>query len=646
MSDIKIERDWTAAEWPSLAGEEVVAGDTETEGLAAHDKAVSCGVATRNRLYWWAWGHLEGNNCSMAEFREWAERELNRPDLLVVFHNAQFDVEKLRTAGFSLKLSNIADTGILAPLVDERVPSFSLDGLAETYLTGRRKLDDEELNQYCAERFGGRPTMKAQVKNYWRAPGHMVAPYCVTDAELTLLLYDRLLPMIDEKDEDGFTLRKVYDIETALIPILIKMYRTGFRVDVQRAYVLQREIDGILTEMRGRWDAMTGGVNPKSSKQMAAYLASEGITVPTTAKGNPSVSRDFLGSLDHPAADLVRDIRMLEHFSGTFVRNYILDNVDQEGLVHAQFHQLKKEDQRGGSTGTVSGRFSSSGGLNLQNMPAPDPDSSNQLKHRLSERVRGIFVPMRPDQRILSADYSQIEFRIIAHYGGGQLRAEYNRDASVDFHDMVAALTGIPRKPAKTINFGLAYGMGAPLMAARLGLTVDEARVLLRKYHERLPEVREIYDKAMRRAASRGFIRTLADRKRRFYEDPEHRFGRYAKTHKALNALAQGGGADIMKKAMTLLAELQDDPDFDLHATVHDEIVASVAQGRRGDEIIMEVKGLMESAHLGMTVPIIAECKTGPDWGRVSKWNVRDSELPGAQVPVVDLELTLDDLEV
>lgn len=625
--------DWSRASWPSLAGVKTWAGDTETTGLKQTDRAVSASFAFEDReSLWFAWGHDTGNNCTMAEFNAWATRELNRPDVKKIFHNAQFDARMLHSAGFTLNLDNIEDTGIIAPLLDERVDSFGLDFLSKEYL-GEGKHDDQPLNEWCAAHFKGRVAMKNQVRNYHHAPGHVVAPYGVKDAELTLRLYHAMRPKIDEDDELGHNLARVYDVETRLIPILVMMNRVGFRADEEAALDLQADIAAMIQAKSEEWIERTNGVNVNSQPQMAKLFTGLGFNLPLTDGGAPSTSAAVLSGLDHPLADLAVDIRKLGKFSGTFVRNYILNNITEEGLIHGQFHQLKKEDQRGSKTGTVSGRFSSSGGLNLQNLPATDPDKAHTLKHQLSERVRGCFVPYYRGGTILSVDYSQIEFRIIAHYAGGALRREYLINPDVDFHEMVAKLTGIHRKPAKNINFGLAYGMGIKLMAERLGVPFDEAKRMLMEYHDRLPEVNMIYNQAMRRASSRGYIRTLLDRKRRFYEDPERRYGPYKSTHKALNALAQGGGADIMKQAMVDCADIYDWKETLLHATVHDEIVATVPEGPVGEEIIAEIQHRMEMVgeKFNMTVPLRAECKIGRSWGTAKRWRRDDGQRAGLQ---------------
>lgn len=621
--------------FPDLSLEDTVALDSETDGLTSTSRAVGLGYYTGSgRRGYFAWGHLSGNNCTSNDVHLWAKRNLG-PGIRKVFHNATFDIRMLYRAGIDLDMSNIEDTGIISPLLDELEPSFRLDDLGLKHL-GMGKLEDEELNTWCSVAFGGKPTTKAQVQNYWRCPGDMVAPYCIRDCELTLALFRQLHPLLWTEDVDGYSLNDVYWLETALIPVLVRMNRVGVRVDVERAHEVQRWLDERLRLRMIEWNAMTSGVNVKSSKQMAELLEGLGIQVPVLeptpamkkkaalanveAVGNPSVKGAWLEHLQHPVGALAKEIRTLQHYSGTFVNNYILDNVDEAGMIHGEFHALKKEREGGGATGTVSGRLASSGGLNLQNFPAPDPDEKKRAKNEMAVAIRGLFVPLDSDMRWASIDYSQIEYRFFAHYAGGMVKKQYIDDPTIDFHDMVAKITGIGRKSAKNMNFGMLYGMGQKLMAERLNVPLEEAQRMLKQYHGRLPEVKQIYQAAIRRATKRGYIRTWGNRRRRFELDPQGRYGPYKGTHKALNALLQGSAADLIKRAMVDVdAYLLNSGDGVLQLSVHDELCGSFDKGAEGRRALADVKDIMQQYRI--SVPILVDCEVGPNWGEVSEWD-------------------------
>jgi DNA polymerase-1 len=349
------------------------------------------------------------------------------------------------------------------------------------------------------------------------------------------------------------------------------------------------------------WKKIAGNTNMRSGKQMAALFDRFNIRYPYTDKGNPSITGEYLERVDHPVGKLAVQIRKLHHYAGTFLQSYIFDVADDDGIIHGDFHALKSD-----SYGTVSGRFSSGGDLNLQNIPSRDKE--------LGPKIRGLFIPFE-DRLWAKYDYSQIEYRFLGHYGGGSIQQQYNENPTVDFHDMVAQLTRIERGPAKNINFGLAYGMGVRLMAERLHLPVAEAQIMLDQYHANLPEVKRLYEKAMRKAAQRGWIRTWGGRKRRF----EKYGSRYGSTHKALNALLQGSAADLIKKAMIRVNEIIDWDNMIMHLTVHDELDFSVDPGETGLKMVKEVQHAMQDWPL--RVPILVDVKIGPDWGHGEQFN-------------------------
>jgi len=247
-----------------------------------------------------------------------------------------------------------------------------------------------------------------------------------------------------------------------------------------------------------------------------------------------------------------------------------------------------------------------------------------------------MFLPEK-GQDWATLDYSQIEYRLIVHDaaslclpGAKEVAERYTKERGVDFHQVVAEMTGLDRQRAKTINFGLAYGEGKVKLASQLGLTVDEAEVLLRQYHHRAPFIRPLSEGCMRMAAVDGEVRTLLNRKRRFLWGRQSRDGTYFLrkerfagsqrmfTHKALNARVQGSAADIMKKAMV---EVYEDPQIRknsvLHLTVHDELDLSVENSKSGERISESVKHLMERT-VKLEVPLEVDLGFGPNWGRAS----------------------------
>lgn len=590
---------------PDLSRIDRIGLDTEDTGVGFTDRPVGVSFALPTGEKGYArWGHeMGGNNCDKARVLEWIAREVDQPGKTVFMHSAPYDTRMIgyEMGRYPFRHAKVEDTGFQAALLNELQP-LDLDYLGQTHL-GLQK-SGAPLYKWLAETFGGAPTRKAQAGNIWRAPGDIVEDYAEMDAVLTLGLGDFQGPQIVQEE-----LAEVYALECSLLPMLYRMHMAGVRVDVDGALQLQKKLKKEHAALERKFFKEAGGeVNINSGVQLAALWDKLGIPYrmnPPTEKdllkgktdGRPSITKEDLENLTHPVGMMVRDLRRLLHYSGTFIDSYILENV-VDGLIHGEFHPLLNEDY-----GTVSGRFSSGGALNLQNIPKRD--------NEWAPRIRGLYVPNRKGDVWLKLDYSQIEYRFLAHYAGGQLRARYNEDPDVDFHFMAHEIVGIPRDDAKHINFGIVYGMGPKKMAYKLGRTYSAAVKLLDEYHGRLPEVKKLYKLADRRAFQRGHIVTWGGRKRRFKKT---KYG-HESTHKALNGLLQGSAADLIKKAMVAIDKELDWEETPLHLTVHDELDFSVPRGMAKD-FGMKVKGIMEDFQL--TVPIRADAEWGPDWGHVS----------------------------
>jgi DNA polymerase I-like protein with 3'-5' exonuclease and polymerase domains len=312
----------------------------------------------------------------------------------------------------------------------------------------------------------------------------------------------------------------------------------------------------------------------------------------------------------------------MDKFRGTFVQGYIIDG-SVDGVVHCQFNQLRGEDG-----GAVSGRFSSSN-PNLQNLPIRDEE--------LGALIRRVFLP-DDGQLWWKFDWSQIEFRLAVHFaalmklkGAADAVQAYLHDPNTDYHVLVSKLTGLSRKFAKSINFGLVYGMGIEELCRQLGIDVQQGYRILRTYHTNVPFVKPLYNTASNRANDKGEIITLLGRHRRFhvwnkgnsyYRESEMRENEIdfkgwqrAFTHKALNAVLQGSAADIMKQGMVQIWESGVCDTLGApHLTVHDELDGSLPPGNAGLEALAEVKNIMQTC-VKLELPLRADGGTGPNWG-------------------------------
>lgn len=574
---------------------------------------VGVSVATEDRAWYFPMRHsVEGEkNLVVENVVAWA-RDTFAVRRNYVFHSAAYDLEWLGTDEIQV-LGDIHDISYAEPLLDENQLHYSLEAIAQRHL-GEGKVD-EALYAWLARAYGGKPTRRAQGRNIYRAPPSLVGPYAEADAALPLRVLKAQRPLLEEQE-----LWDLYRLECRLIPILLHMRKHGVRVDVNRA---QRIYDEWTAAIKKQEQELTFNIN--APREIAAWCDKNGIDYPRTGKGNPSFVAEWLQHHPDPRIRAISDLRKWVKARDTFIKGYILDK-NVNGRIYALFNPNKSDD-----SGTISGRFSSSL-PNLQNIPARD--------EVIGPAIRSCFVP---EQNCLwwCFDWSQIEFRLLTHFGRGEgvqlARKMYREDPKTDFHDMVSALTGLKRKQAKNINFGLVYGMGDEKLANDMGIPLDEAMVIQEEYHTRLPFVKYTYDEAAKLAKNRGWIKTILGRRAHFdlWEPAGYRPGvfaapalrreealaeygtriRRAFTHKTLNRLLQGSAADMMKKAMVDIYEAGLLDRGILHLTVHDELDWSIPYG--DTETPKLIQQLMVDT-LPLLVPVLVDAEKGPSWGEVA----------------------------
>ena len=556
--------------------------------------------------------HLGGGNLDEKQVNKWLRKVFECPADKIM-HNAQYDLGWIKRMGFTVN-GRIIDTMLVASLLDENRFSYSLNALAYEHL-GKTK--SEKALVQAAREFGVDP--KAEM---WKMPAMYVGPYAEVDAVLTLELWNYFSTMLGKED-----LWSIANIELDLLPCLVDMTMRGVRIDVNRVertrdMLLKREKE-VMKEVK----RITGtDVEIWAAQSLSKAFDKLDISYPKTEKGAPSFTKQFLNENPHPVAKLVVEARNLNKTSGTFI-NTIIKHCRSDGRIHSHINQIRSDDG-----GTVSGRISMSN-PNLQQIPARDPE--------LGPMIRSLFLPEEGDQWA-AIDYSQQEPRILVHYahvygktrgipleGAAEFVEAYNTDPSTDFHTMVAEMTNIPRKQAKTINLGLMYGMGVNKMAESLDIPVEEAKKLVKKYHDRVPFVKGLMTGVMNRLnekSSAGAIRSLGGRKCRFemwepdtfamnkamsYKDAVDAYGpttrlKRAYTYKALNRLIQASAADMTKKAMVALYKMGKLPLIQ----IHDEIAMSV---KNVDEA-KEIAKVMENV-LPLEVPSKCDVEIGPSWG-------------------------------
>lgn len=589
-------------EFPNLSGAKILGLDTETKDLEMQERgpgavrgaahAVGVSIATEDKAWYFPLRHEYESqahlNMDPAKVFAWLTDELSqgRP---IVGANLMYDLEVLRAEGIPTPKDNLFDVQFAEPLLNEEAASYDLDTLAQQYL-GVGK-ETSALYKWIQESYG---ETKEPRKHIWHAPPTLVGPYAESDALLPLQILN-----LQRKRLAAEELDTVFDIECGLIPLLIEMRFRGVPIDMDKA----EQTAKWLREQARIAQQTIPSVDAWSGASIAAAFDKAGIEYGRTEAGNPSFTKQFLESIadTHPLAKAVYDVRTYEKAANPFVESYLLEAAHR-GRVHCQFHPLRSRDY-----GTVSGRLSSSD-PNLQNIP---------IRHKvIGPLLRSLFIP-EPGCRWRKHDYSQIEYRGLAHYAVGRradaLREQYNSDPNTDFHvmtvDMVNQFTGVAldRRPAKNINFGLTYGMGKTKLIRSLGTSVSLGTQLFNAYHEAMPMVQATYDGAERLAKRRGFIRTILKRRRRFHRREDCR--------KALNALLQGSAADTMKKGMVDMwragiCDVIGAP----HLTVHDELDNSDPGTPESDEAFAEMKNILETC-VQMRVPLLVDVSIGNNWG-------------------------------
>lgn len=400
-------------------------------------------------------------------------------------------------------------------------------------------------------------------------------------------------------------------LELPLIPVLADMEAAGVLLDAEALEGFLREVQGDLERLTEQVYAAAGGpFNIRSAQQLGEVLFTR-LQLPTGGKtrgGQISTAQDILEKLSgrHPVVDSLLEFRKLEKLRSTYLEP-LPRLMGADGRIRTTFNQLA----------TATGRLSSSN-PNLQNIPVRGP---------LGQRMRACFTA--PEGRLLvSADYSQIELRVLAHLSQDSTLLQAFRDGA-DIHSRTAsllfdtppeAITPDQRRNAKTINFGLIYGMGANKLANELGISLAEAKSFMARYFERLVGLKVFYETVEENARQQGYVTTLAGRRRLLPDisagNPQQQA--LAK-RQAINTLIQGSAADIIKLAM--LAAHHDPLLRSLNATlllqVHDELLLEVPEhnAQQAGERLAELMGTIQPGGIVLDVPLLADWGAGKNWG-------------------------------
>ena len=594
----------------------VLSLDVETDGLDwRHNNSVgyvlTWGPGPDETTYL-PFGHEGGGNLDWDPRLMFKALLAPRRDVRLVFFNASFDLKFFYKDGFNFE-GMLEDTSINAYLLDENKGYYSLDTCCKDMGVQAKK--GEPLYIHMAEKFGGDPVRKAQMGNFWRLSGDdpIAVDYAAGDGTSTWQLWERQQIELDKpfSPNDTRTLRKIWAIECRCIRVLHRMMIRGVKIDEERLDQVRKLVAHAREQTLLQ---LPPGFNSRAPTQLIKLLTDHGVSGwPTTAKGNPSFTEDWLKT--NPIGEKIVRVRKLENLENSFL-GPMADRHLWNGRVHTNYNQTMGEE-----FGTNTGRLSSNE-PNLQQVPKRNKE--------LGALFRSIFIPDRG--KIWGApDYSQCEPRLLAHYGHVQtLLRGYRANPPVDAHTAVAMSAGIDRESGKRLNQALITGAGD--RKALIMLDRDDAQEILTKYFEDMPEIKALQKTSKLIWQSRGYLVSLLGRKIHL-DNPND-------SYKAVNRLLQCGNADVLKNSMCnvdeyLYSETRD--EVALLNNVHDAFDFQFGEhDRRHYERALEIMQDYgpDGQSVNLDLPLVVETDEGANWaeatyGKTYYWRP-DEALPHA----------------
>ncbi|MFN3197735.1 MAG: DNA polymerase I [Bradymonadia bacterium] len=520
---------------------------------------------------------------------------LEDPKFPIAGQHAKFEWQMMRKA-CDVDLQGIHDDSLLAAfLLEPDRKQFSLDSLAMDHL-GHQMITFAEVTG----------TKKGPDDRFKTVPLAAATAYAGEDADLTLRLCDRYRPILKEQG-----LLKVYDeIELPLAPVLGRMEQWGIKIDPQLLHEQSARFAKSLEELEAQIHSEAGqAFNIASPKQLGEILFDKlGLEKGKKTKTGYSTSQDVLEKLshDHAVPRLVLQWRQIAKLKNTYLDTLPKLINPVSGRVHSSFRQ----------TGAATGRLSSSE-PNLQNIP---------VRSHEGREIRRAFVA-EPGWKLVSADYSQVELRLMAHLSEDPVMIDtfikgtdvHRRTASEIFGVDLEAVTSEQRRQAKAINFGILYGMGPYRLSNELEISQTEAKEMIERYFKRYPKVSAYLEEMLETARKEGRVRTMLGRIRPLPDIHSKRFSaRQHSERMATNTPIQGTAADLMKLAMIKLDRRISELGLKsrILLTVHDELVVEVPEAEL-DTVPDLVKHEMETVWPDLKVPLSVEVGVGDNWAAI-----------------------------
>lgn len=522
----------------------------------------------------------------------------SNPSISKINQNIKYDMVVLKRAG--LELLGIAGDPMVADyLLEAGQRRHNLEDLSRRYLDHT----PITITKLIGKRGYGQKRMS-------EVDVAQVAEYAAEDADLAW----RLCEILEKKLQEADLYALYRDVEIPLISVLADMEFTGVKIDVALLKQLSREYGHRLQSLEEEIYRLAGRPFAIQSLEQLRSVLFEELKLPSLRKtaitGEESTAQDVLEELAWKGYELPRKIleyRQIAKLKSTYVDALPRMVNPDTGRVHASFNQ----------TVTATGRLSSSK-PNLQNIP---------IRSELGEQIRQAFIAASEEWVLLTADYSQIELRILAHCSqDATLSRAFEEDldihaavASQVFNVPVAQVTKEQRRMAKTINFGIIYGLSAYGLAQRLGISQEEAEAFIDAYFERHPGVLEFQERTLAECRAKGYVRTILGRRRKLsgVREKTHYRQRNAPEREALNTVIQGSAADLIKVAMLRLwSKLREArARARIILQIHDELVLEVPRDEL-QEVAKWTQQAMTQA-LPLRIPLKVDIAAGPNWLQV-----------------------------
>jgi DNA polymerase I-like protein with 3'-5' exonuclease and polymerase domains len=574
---------------PDLTGVDTVTIDTETTGLdwVRGDRPVGIAVGYGDRRMYLPFAHRGGGNLDEGQVKRWALRELRGKR--IHFFNAKFDIHQMRLWGVDLREqgNTFHDVSFDGCLLDDHRPKnrLRLEHFAQDYLQEGK--DDI-----------GRPEHIADL------PGNVVAAYAARDVDLTMRLQQVFDPLIAAED-----LGRVSALEDACIPATVEIESHGYPLDVERCRAWHDELQAIANRILRDLHQLCGfACTPSKKPDMARLFQRAGVTYGRTPTGQAEFPADVVLEAAKTSREVLLAYRWqkVQHLMSKGTAAFLKH--EHRGVLYPSFHQMLGEDG-----GTISGRYSSSrpNGQNLLNKT-----KYSRAYGWLAEYTDTVFLLrdlIVPERHVwVNGDQKQVEYRIAAHYMNDPEVLQWYRDnPKTDFHEKVMHMIqrvrpGITREESKAPGFARMYGGGPGVVSTNIGISYEDAVELVDTYDAAFPGIGRLFRRAEQAANDRGYVRTFLGRRCRFKGQRGHR----ERTHKALNHVCQGTGADNAKQALVAVYAERKRLGLTMRVTEHDAIGGDL------EGPLQPLKDLLNEQRMPLRVPITWDVATGATWAK------------------------------